>query len=148
MSARPFFTSASPYNSPTFGGLQQLRQGLDRLFEGIRQPADEYPAVNLWNKEEGALAVVELPGFAPGDIEVSVVQNVLTLRGERAAPAPREGQTYHRRERWHGKFARSLALPFEVDSTAVEAKFASGVLTIALPRAEAHRPQKIAIHTN
>lgn len=149
MFARPFFSSISPYTlSGPSGGLHQLRQDFDRLFQGIWQPADEYPAVNLWNKSEGALAVVELPGFAPGDIEVSVVQNVLTLRGERSTSEPKEGETYHRRERWHGKFTRSLALPFEVESAKVEASFKNGVLTIALPRAEAHRPQKIAIHTN
>jgi len=149
MFARPFFSSASPHTlqSP-FGGLQQLRQDFDRLFEGVWQPAEDYPSVNLWNNGEGALAVVELPGFAPGDIEVSVVQNVLTLRGERQAPASKEGEVYHRRERWQGKFTRSLALPFEVEGAKVEARFKNGVLSIALPRTEAQRPQKIAIHTN
>ncbi|MSR83831.1 MAG: Hsp20/alpha crystallin family protein [Candidatus Latescibacteria bacterium] len=149
MFARPYFSSVNPYTlSRPSGGLQRLRQDFDRLFEGVWQPADEYPAVNLWHNGEGAIAVVELPGFAPGDIEISVVQNVLTLRGERSAPEPKEGEAHHRRERWYGKFTRSLALPFEVESAAVEAKFKHGVLSIALPRAEAHRPQKIAIHTN
>jgi HSP20 family protein len=147
MFARPFFSSASPYTSH-HSGLQRLRQDFDRLIEGFWQPSDEYPAVNLWNNNEGALAVVELPGFSPDDIEVSVVQKVLTLRGERRAPESKEKEAYHRRERWYGKFTRSLALPFEVDSSKVEAKFEHGVLTIALPRTEAHRPQKIAIHAN
>ena len=149
MFARPFFSSLTPHTlSSPFGDLQRLRQEFDQLFAGISRPADDYPAINLWNNGAGAIATVELPGYPPDDIEVSVVQNVLTLRGERPVQQPKEGQAYHRREHWYGKFARSLALPFEVDSAEVEASFKNGILSITLPRIEAHQPKKIAIHTN
>ena len=149
MFARPFFSSVIPHTlSGPSGDLQRLRQEFDQLFAGIARPADDYPAINLWNNGAGALATVELPGYTPEDIEVSVVQNILTLRGERPAQEAKEGQTYHRREHWQGKFSRSLALPFEVDSAEVEASFKNGILSVKLPRIEAHQPKKIAIHAN
>lgn len=146
MFTRSFFPSASPFNLRNpFGDLQRLRQEFDQLLEGAWRPAAEYPALNVWTSPEAVAVTAELPGFEPSDIEVSVVQNVLTLRGSRPASELKEDETYHRRERWSGKFVRSLELPFPVDGTQVEAQFKNGVLAIKLPRAEEHRPRKIEI---
>lgn len=149
MSTRNFFPSLSPFNlRDPFGELQRLSQEFDRSFGGRWRPAAEYPALNVWNNTDSVIVTAELPGFEPSDIEVSVVQNILTLRGSRTANDLKEGETYHRRERWTGKFVRSLELPFEVDNTKVEAEFKNGVLSIRLPRAEEHKPRKIEIRAN
>ena len=69
----------------------------------------------------------------------------MILRGSRESEELKEGEAYHRRERWSGRFERAIALAFEVDSDKVEAEFRQGELVIKLPRAEAHKPKKIAI---
>ena len=99
--------------------------------------------------EGGSYAVprgqtAELPGFDPEGLDISVVNDTLTLSGNRCADDV-EGATYHRRERRCGKFTRSFQLPFLVEGTDVEATFEQGVLKIELPRAEADKPKKIAV---
>ena len=128
-----------------FGDLNRIQDEMNRL-EGTRRPgATEYPSLNVWNSEDDVVVQAEVPGFAPEDIDVSVVQNTLTLRGSRKAEELKEGETYHRRERWTGKFVRSLELPFEVDNGTVEAEYKNGILSVKLPRAEEHKPKKITV---
>jgi HSP20 family protein len=82
----------------------------------------------------------------PQEIDISVEDDTLTLRGSRQVDGP-ENVTYHRRERGSGSFARSVQLPFRVEADQVEATFDQGVLTIELPRAESDKPHKIAIQS-
>ena len=139
-----FRTSFRPRGA--FDEFQRIQEEMNRLFNGSRYPvASEYPALNVWSNEEETVVTAELPGFEKDNFEISVVQNTLTLRGERPTEELKEGEAYHRRERRNGKFVRSLELPFEVDSDKVEAAFRNGVLSIKLPRAEETRPKKIAI---
>lgn len=86
-----------------------------------------------------------MPGVSPKDIEISVQNDTLTLRGCRQPRDLEEGETYHRRERGCGRFARTLQLPFQVEPEGVEATFERGVLHISLPRAEADKPKKITV---
>ena len=131
----------------TYGGFANFGFGfpgfdeIDKvLFRG-----GEYPALNVQTIEEETTVTAELPGFEPEDIDVSVEGSTLTITGSRQAEEPKEGETYHRRERWSGKFTRSLRLPVGVDTGQVEAAFKDGVLTIRLPKAEEHKPKKIAV---
>jgi len=87
----------------------------------------------------------ELPGVDPNNLDISVINETLTLRGSRKPPELKEGETFHRRERLFGEFTRTLQLPFRVDSNAVEAHVKNGVLIVKLPRAEADKPRKVAI---
>ena len=129
-----------------FRDLRHIQEEMNRLVDQVWYPrATEYPPLNVWSNEEETVVQAELPGFAPEDIDISVVQNTLTLRGSRKPEELKEGETYHRRERWTGQLVRTLELPFEVDSDKVEAEFKSGVLSIRLPRAEEHKPKKIEV---
>jgi len=130
--------------------MERLQREMNRLFarvptsfEGTAAPA--YPAMNLWTDQDGAIVTAELPGVDPDDIDISVVDDILTLKGGRQLDELKEGKTYHRRERRHGRFTRVFQLPFHVDANKVEAVFESGVLSISLPRAEADKPKKIAV---
>ena len=87
----------------------------------------------------------EVAGMTAEDIDISVADEVLTIKGKRASNSPKEGETYHRRERWGGQFSKSIVLPFRIEGSKVEAKYRKGVLTITVPRAEADKPRKIAI---
>ena len=129
-----------------FAELQRLHGEVNRLFErGPRRwTRSEYPAMNVFAGENDVLVKAELPGYGAGDIDVSVVQNTLTVRGERAGDAE-VGRNYHRRERLAGKFVRSMEMPFNVDSGAVQAELKNGILTVKLPRVVEERLKKIEV---
>jgi HSP20 family protein len=127
-----------------------MRRDMNRLFadwpaRSAWNVAPGYPAMNVWTNEEGVVVTAELPGMNPEDIDISVQDDTLTLRGNRAPDEMEEGATYHRRERACGSCSRTLRLPFQVEASAVEATFKNGILSLTLPRAEADKPRKIAI---
>jgi HSP20 family protein len=127
-------------------GLQDL--GLDLLGdspwpwgEGSR---GAFPALNVWEDGDNFMVEAELPGLGLGDVEVLVVGNELTIKGERKIEK-KEGVSYHRQERGTGSFSRLLRLPVMIDAGKVEASFKDGVLTVRLPKAEAAKPRRIEV---
>ncbi len=128
--------------------LRRMEKEMDRLLAevgfGVRE---EYPPVNLWTNEEGAIVTVELPGVEPEDVDITVVGRRLTLKGTRK-PLASDGVRFHLRERWDGDFTRSIELPFRVEPAKVEAKYRNGILYITLPRAEEEKPKKITVQTS
>lgn len=147
MLTKTFFPAVArnPFRTrDAFAELQRIHEGINRFFDG-RRNSGGYPALNAWSNEEEAIVRVELPGFAPEDIEITLAQNTLTLRGARKGEEPKEGEKYHRRERWNGRFTRSFELPFDVDKEQIDADFRNGLLTIKLPRAAEDRPKKIEV---
>ena len=122
--------------------MDDMRQALGRF--DLPEPV-EFPGTNMWVSDDDAVVMTEIPGIDPGALEISVVKDSLTLRGSRQAEEMKEGESYHRRERWNGKFTKTLHLPFAVESAKVEARFSKGVLSIFLPRAESEKPRKISI---
>ena len=141
---------------PGFGGsgwdwepwseLRHLRREVNRLFEGVTsRGTGEFPAVNVWRSDEGVVVTAEMPGIDPNDLDISTMGSTLTIRGTRQPEELNQGETYHRRERGHGRFVRTIQLPYDVDADKVEAGHQKGVLRLTLPRAEADKPKKIAI---
>jgi len=132
MLARTFFPPIfrnGPRAWDAFRDLRHIQEEMNHLFDQTWSPwSAEYPPLNVWNSPEDVVVQAELPGFAPDDVEISVEQNTLTLRGTRKPEELKEGETYHRRERWTGNFVRTLELPFEVAADKVEAEFGNGVL--------------------
>jgi len=127
--------------------MARLQDEMNRLVSRAGERQQTFPAVNLWTGEEGAVITAELPGVESGDLDISVVGDTVTLRGSRSGHQPGEGDTYHRRERGMGRFARTIQLPFRVEANEVEATMRDGVMTLTLPRAHADRPKKIEIKT-
>lgn len=102
------------------------------------------PAVNVWEDDQSLFVETELPGLSLADIDVTVMGNELTIKGERKETLP-ENATYHRRERTVGAFARTMSLPVEIDAGRVTATLKDGVLMITLPKAEAAKPRRIEV---
>jgi HSP20 family protein len=133
-----------------FGSLRdmhRLQNSLNRLLSTsvpIEAPA-EFPLINVWTSENGAIVRAEIPGIAPDDVDISLVNDTLTLRGFRNPEELQEGESRHRQERGFGQFSRSLQLPFRVEADHVQARFSNGVLQITLPRSEAERPRRISV---
>ena len=137
--------------------LERLGAFLDpwREFENINRTFSrlspvsrvDFPAVNVWVTGDNALLTTEISGISPEDIDISLMGRTLTLRGSRQTNGLKEGETYHRRERWYGNFSKTIELPFNIESGKVEARSVNGVLYITLPRAEAEKPKKISVRS-
>jgi HSP20 family protein len=135
--------------------LAQLRKEIDRLFDESengfwRRPFGQalFGAEDFWRSTSAgtALAVdisetngayeitAELPGLKGKDVDVKLVQNVLTIKGEKTEEKKKEKKDYHLSERRYGAFQRSFRLPEHVDSDKISAEFKNGVLKIVAPK--------------
>lgn len=131
-----------------FGQMRRLFDDFDRAF-AMPSP----PRVRAAGLRIGVVAVddalrlyAELPGFEAKDIEITIDDEVLTLRGHREAPAP-EGYTVHRKERGDLRIARTMRLPWRVDADRIEATLTNGVLEMTIPKPLEARPRKIAVRS-
>jgi HSP20 family protein len=145
MLGRTFWGQTSPWHE-----MERLRREMNRAFANFPAISESritpgYPAMNVWTNEDGAIVTAELPGIDPETLDIAVVEDTLTLSGERKPLELAEGEVYHRRERGYGKFTRSFQLPFNVEANKVQAVYEKGVLHITLPRAEADKPRKITV---
>lgn len=125
-----------------FDWINREFERMNREFFGLA------PAKNslTWDVNEDAVTVsAELPGINPDELDITVENRVLTIKGERKAENVDENETYLRRERAYGSFTRSLRLPYGIDTDNVEATYTDGILNVTLPRIEAEKPRKIAI---
>lgn len=121
-----------------------LQREVDRLFEEFTRgsffaPLGESevtiaPRVDVSETDSALEVEVELPGVDEKDVDVTLSDNVLTIKGERKQEREEKKKDFHLIERSYGRFARSIPLPFEVDTDAVKAKFAKGVLKVTLPK--------------
>lgn len=126
--------------------VQKLQQQLNRMLgAGASIANQEFPLVNVWTSKEGAILRAEIPGVNPEDVEITVVNDTLTIRGSRQQDMLNDDQTRHRQERGFGQFTRSLQLPFAINADNVEARFKNGVLQVTLPRAESERLRRINV---
>ena len=126
--------------------MRRMQQEMNQRLAGLTAgTAQEFPPINLWVGEDSVAVSAELPGIAPDEVDLTVRENTLTLKGERAPRMEDEKSVWHRRERVYGSFSRTMQLPFRVDPEKVEARFANGLLEVELHRPEADRPKKIQI---
>ncbi len=136
---------------PAFRELRRLQREMDRLFEGWEfgrmlpaRATHQHPPVNHFSTDEELVVQVELPGVGREDVDISLVGDTLTIRGERKQEQP-QGAAYHRRERGAGPFARVVELSETVDPSKVQASYTNGLLTITLARAEEAKPKRIPV---
>ena len=133
--------------------LFDLHSQMDSLFgqvlDGGRTvaPTAGLP-VDIRQSDEGFTIEASVPGFRPEDVEVSVDNAVLTIRGEHREDAERGKGEYVRRERRLASFSRQIGLPQDVRTDAISATFENGVLTVSLPRMEKPQPKRIPVTTS
>ena len=134
------------------GRLQ--RQMVDRFFdptwrteswEGSQRPSSWTPAVDAHEKDGSIHVTLELPGVEMKDVDVTLENNVLTIRGERSAESENDAKTYHWRERGFGSFQRSFTLPATVYRDKLQASHKNGVLEVVIPRKAEAKPKQITI---
>ena len=128
---------------------------LGRMFEGVPTPRFETafsmptPAVDITEDAAGYKVTAELPGMAETDIDVSVTDGTLTIKGEKKQETEKKEENFYLSERSYGSFQRSFALPDSVDADKIGAEFAKGVLTVTLPKKPEAKvePKKIDVKT-
>jgi len=120
---------------------------LNGMFEDLYGTGRPWaPAVDIYETEGHEYVIkAELPDLKREDISVTFENNVLTLSGERAAGFENDNGTWHRSERFHGKFTRSFTLPATVDGNRITAAYKDGVLTVRVPQREEAKPKQIQV---
>ncbi len=130
-------------------GVTKFKNEMDRLFDrfwdGEEAPGAWDPKVDIAETKDAFTVKAEVPGIEPKDIQVTLENGVLMLRGEKRQEKEEKDERYYRVERSYGSFARSLRLPANVDGTKVNASFKHGLLTVMLPKTVEARGQSIPI---
>jgi HSP20 family protein len=134
-----------------------LSQRMERLFDemvgrGLWRTSEErplrgtwVPAVNIVEREDAMVIVADLPGLKAEDVDVTVEDGTLSIRGERRLEEAAEGETYHRVERIYGAFERTFTLPNSIDVEKIEARFSNGEMSLTLPKREESKPRSVKI---
>jgi HSP20 family protein len=110
-------------------------------------PARVTVPFNIAEDAEAYLVEAALPGINPNELEISLDEQELTVRGAFQAPELPEGARYHRREQAVGSFERSFRFPLAINGDSVQASYEHGILTLRLPKAEAAKPRRIEVQT-
>lgn len=104
-----------------------------------------YPLVDMYQTDTSVVVKATIPGANPEDIDISVTDGTLIIKGKTTSEEEVKEDNYYYRERRHGTFTRSLVLPTSVETTKAEANFENGVLTLTIPKAEEVKPKQIKI---
>jgi HSP20 family protein len=129
--------------------IERIRSEMERAM-GLEAPQGRRAGIlPLRISEDAAGVLVEagLPGVDPESLEILTTGDTLTLKGERERVTEEGIVREHRRERWSGRFARSVNVPGGFDPDGVEATYRHGVLRVRLPRREESLPKKIEVQT-
>lgn len=127
-----------------------LQQEIERVFDnfGSWRGFDGMaftPSMEVTETDKAIEVTTELPGIDEKDVDISLSNDVLTIRGEKRAEKEEKNKSYRLVERSYGAFERSLALPSGIDAGAIQARMDKGVLKITLPKPVAAQAQKIKI---
>jgi len=138
--------------------LAAIRDEMNRLFDdffsGFPFPerrrglmeGEWAPTVDVAETDENIVVTAELPGVKQNDVEISVINDVLTLKGEKKEEKEIKKENYHRIERSYGSFQRSITLPTGVQADKAKATYKDGVLTVTIPKVEEAKPKSIKIN--
>ena len=141
------------WNDP-FREFAQLQNRINRVFSDAYRPSDEglttsgawMPPVDIYHNGEYEIVLkAELPDLTREDIDITVDNGTLTIKGEKKLSNDVKEEQYHRIERQYGSFSRSFSLPQTVDSAKVGAEYKNGVLTVRLPLREEAKPRQIKV---
>ena len=135
--------------------LLSMQDSMNRLFSNMFAPSAEdgtlvaSPAIDMKESENELSVWVTLPGVDPKNVELSVNENVLSVRAsiEEEVEKGETKSVFHLRENTFTSYYREIRLPFEVDADKAEADYKNGILTITLPKAEIVKPKSIQIRT-
>lgn len=141
------------WNDP-FREFAQLQNRINHAFgdvygrgeEGLMSSGTWMPPVDIYHNGEHEIVLkAELPDMSREEIDITVDNGTLTIKGEKKLSNEVKDEQYHRIERHYGAFSRSFSLPQTVDTTKVGADYRNGVLTVRLPLREEAKPRQIKV---
>jgi HSP20 family protein len=141
------------WNDP-FREFAQLQDRINRAFSNSDSRPDDglltsgawIPPVDIYqNGEHEVVLKAELPDMTREQIDITVDNGTLTIKGEKKVDANLKDDQFHRVERHYGTFSRSFSLPQTLDSSRVAAEYKNGVLTVKLPMREEAKPRQIKV---
>ncbi len=135
-----------------FRELMAMRTLADRVFENafmrpLGSPAWDL-ALDVAETDEAYHVEAAIPGVKPSDLDISITDNVLTIKGELKRDQELKDEQYHLRERRYGSFSRAVSLPNKVNADAIEAVYENGLLKLTIPKAEEVLPHKIPVRAH
>lgn len=129
-----------------FRDIDELWERFFRELSTIEPFRQEWvPSLDVSETENNIVVKAELPGIDPKEIDISLTDDLLTIKGEKKQEKEEKDENYHRVERSYGAFTRSLRLPQEVRSEKIEANYKDGILKITLPKSEEAKRKEIKI---
>ena len=134
-----------------FEAFRDLQREMDRLLENVNSATEglrygrPYPAANIYDAETEFVITVEVPGIAVGDVELSMSNGVLTMKGKRVDSEPVSADQFRRSERPGGHWERQFSLPERIQEDEIRAELKNGVLMLRLPKSPSAAPRQIPV---
>jgi HSP20 family protein len=136
-----------------FPEMRSLRGRMDRVFDDFFRGPRLVPwestelafPLDVYETDESLVVKAPLPGVRPEDVDISITDDILTIKGETKSEEEVKRENYHRRELRYGSFCRSVPLPTQVEHEKTEAVFEQGILTVTLPKTAEAKPKTIKV---
>jgi HSP20 family protein len=137
-----------------FRELERMRREMDRLwdsfFEGrpsrkAEEVGEWLPTLDVSETKNDLVVKAEIPGIDPKDIDISLANEILTIKGEKKQEKEEKEENYHLTERSYGSFTRTIRLPREIQSDKISASYKNGILKVTLPKSEEAKKKEIKI---
>ena len=135
--------------------LFTIREDMNRLFDSFFSELPErrrgllegewVPSVDVAETDDEIVVTVELPGVKQDDVDITVTDDILILKGKKEEEKEIKKENYHRVERSYGSFQRSISLPTAVRADKAKATYNNGVLNVTVPKTEEAKPKQIKI---
>ena len=139
---------------PHLGNFEKMRRETDRMwnsfFEGrprliVEEEGEWLPALDLTETGNEFVVKAEMPGLDPKDIDISLSDNMLTIKGEKKQEREEKEENYHLLERSYGAFTRLIHLPGEINQQKITTSYKNGVLKIHLPKSQKAKKKEVKI---
>jgi len=130
--------------------LEEMDRAFGRVGRplGLRSvPRGTFPAINIYQQDDAILLMAEVPGVEPDSLDLTVLNDSVTLKGRREEKDIPESNRFYRKERTQGAFARTVTLPEPINPDSVKAQYADGVLKVRMEKAESTKVRKIVIQS-
>ena len=137
-----------------FRELERVRREMDRLWDSFfderltrrgEEVREWLPSVDVAETDKDIVVKAEIPGIDPNDIDISLANDLLTIKGEKKQEKEEKEENYHLVERSYGVFTRSVRLPGQVQNDRISASYKDGILKVTLPKSEETKKKEIKI---
>ena len=134
--------------TPFFPEFEDMEKNLDSMLPAVRGSQFGFtPAVDMYEDKDNVVVETQLGGIDPDKVDISIENNVLTIKGESEKKSEIDEKNYYRKEIRRGSFYRAIPLPTKVDGDKAAAVSEGGILKITVPKASEVKPKTIKIQT-